>query len=51
MAVADYFGLQRCRPVAFTQRVCSGVGDTGMGSGNLCWYQAHAVATANMAGY
>jgi len=32
MAVADYFGLHCCRPAAFTQQVCSRVGDTGTGS-------------------
>ena len=32
MAVADYFGLHCCRPAAFMQQVCSGVGDTGTGT-------------------
>jgi len=34
MALADYFGLHRCRPAAFMQQVCSGVGDIGTGSRN-----------------
>jgi len=49
MTVADYFGLHRCRPAAFTQQVCSGVGDTGTVLGTRTGFRA--VATANMAGY
>jgi len=42
MAVADYFSLHCCRPAAFTQQVCSGVGDTGTGSLYPCRYEANA---------
>jgi len=49
MAVADYFGLHRCRPAAFTQHVCIAVGDPVLVSGTRMG--SRAVATANMAGY
>jgi len=44
MAVADYFGLHCCRPAAFMQQVCRGVGDTGTGSGT----RAHARTRAGI---
>ena len=56
MARVDYFGLHRCRPAAFTQQVCSGIGDMGTGSGpetRACITQVHgfcALATANSCG-